>query len=145
MATLVDAFDEILKPQFTRFNHGRKRPTEQSIERLTEQADPPGETGPETVKYYLVEVELGYLRDINAQPSIFPAARMTYLSKRGRLNHCLVKTVPNENGDLEPKSNIKPVAIRPWKEGEPASDEQWQDYAAVLVDAHGLDIPRKGN
>lgn len=138
MVTLVDAFDEILKPQFTRFKQGRKRPTEQSIERLTEKYGPPGEEDHETVTYYLVEVELGYLRDINARPATFPASRMTYLSKGGRLTRCLVKATPTADGELEPKSGVKPAVVRPWIEGTKVTDGQWQEYAPVLHHAHSL-------
>lgn len=138
MNALTKALDNLIKPKFTRFNRGRKRPTKQSIERLTEEFGPPSEEDHHTVTYYLVEVELGYLRDINARPTTFPAARMTYLSEGGRLNRCLVKATPTEDGELEPKSGVKPAVVRPWMEGSAATEEQWQEYAPVLHRAHGL-------
>jgi hypothetical protein len=138
MTALTQALDEVLKPKFTRFNQGRKRPTEQSIKRLAEKYGPPGEEDHQTVTYYLVEVELGYLRDINARPTTFPASRMTYLSEGGRLARCLVKATPTDDGEIEPKSGVKPAVVRPWTEGTKATDDQWQEYAPVLHHAHGL-------
>ncbi|MHC3381647.1 hypothetical protein [Haloarcula sp. H-GB5] len=140
MNALTKALDDILKPKFTRFNRGRKRPTKRSIERLTKEYGPPGEEDHHTVTYYLVEVELGYLRDLNANPPTYPAARITYLSEDGRLNQCVMKAVPNEDGKLEPKSGVKPVVVRPWMEGTAATKEQWQEYAPILHRAHGLSL-----
>ncbi|KZX46210.1 hypothetical protein [Haloarcula sp. K1] len=140
MNALTKALDDILKPEFTRFNRGRKRPTKRSIERLTKEYGPPGEEDHHTVTYYLVEVELGYLRDLNANPPTYPAARITYLSEDGRLNQCVMKAVPNEDGKLEPKSGVKPVVVRPWMEGTAATEEQWQEYAPILHRAHGLSL-----
>lgn len=138
MNSLAKAFDQILKPRFTRYRHGRKRPTKASIERLTEEYGGPGECDHQTILYYLVEVELGYLRDISARPTIFPAVRMTYLSETGRINTSLVKAVPTDDGELEPKAGLHPTAVRPWAEGRKATDEEWQEFAPVLHRAHGL-------
>lgn len=138
MNSLVKAFDNVLKPRFTGYQQGRKRPTKASIDRLTEEYGEPDEGDHRTVLYYLVEVELGYVRDISARPTIFPAARMTYLSKSGRINTCLVKAVPTDDGELEPKAGLRPTAVRPWIEGREATTEEWQEYAPVLLRAHGL-------
>ena len=138
MNSLAKAFDSVLKPRFTRYRNGRKRPTKASIERLTEKYGESEDEDHRTVLYYLVEVELGYVRDISARPTIFPAARMTYLSKTGRINTCLVKAVPTDEGKLEPKAGLKPTAVRPWVEGRRATTEEWQSYGPTLQRAHGL-------
>jgi hypothetical protein len=142
MSTIAEAFDEFLSPTFTRFKHGRKRPIEQSIQRLSEKYDTPASAGSDETTYYLVEVELGYLKDIHAQPAVFPAARMWYMSRNGRVNRCLTRAEPTDDGDLEPVSSVDPIVVRPWEEGTRASDHQWQEFAPVLVNAHGLSLPQ---
>lgn len=138
MSEVVNAVRDILKPEFTRYRGQRLHPTKKSIDRLAEKYGDDGEEDHRLVRYYLVEVELGVLEDIRANPSVFPAARMTYMTTGGRLNRCATRAEPEEDGQLDPVGEVKPAAVRPWIEGWSADEDEWRRYAPILQRAHGI-------
>ncbi|MDS0243130.1 MULTISPECIES: hypothetical protein [unclassified Haloferax] len=145
MSALVKAISEMFDPEFTRYNGQQLYPTKKSIDRLTEKYGTAGKEDHRTVRYYLVEVELGVLEDIRADPSVFPAARMTYMTTGGRLNRCITRAEPEEDGQLDPVGELWPTAIRPWIEGWSADEDEWQRYAPVLQRAHGIQFDNSNN
>ena len=137
-SALVGAIRDMFEPEFTRFKGQKLHPTKKSIDRLTEKYGNLGEEDHRLVRYYLVAVELGILEDIRADPTVFPAARMTYMTPGGRINTCVVRAEPEEDGQLDPVGDVKPTAVRPWIEGRSAEKDEWREYARILHRAHGI-------
>ena len=137
-SALVKSVRDMFKPEFSRYKGQRLHPTKKSIDRLSEKYGNPGEEDHRTVRYYLVEVELGVLEDIRADPTVFPAARMTYMTTGGRLNRGTTRAEPEEDGQLDPVGDVMPSAVRPWIEGWSADEEEWREYAPILHHAHGI-------
>jgi hypothetical protein len=141
--SIAKAVSELMEPEFTAYQQSAKIPTEEAVEALQDKYGIGGSEGAGRVRFYLVEVELGVLRDAFANPPTFPAAKLTYLSASGQLLSDTVRAKPTTEGELEPTTGVVPVGFDRRHKGQPASEEVWETYKPVLRDAHGVSGERR--
>lgn len=138
--SIAKAVSSLTEPEFTPYQQSTKIPTEDAVDALEEKYGVAGTEDSDGVRYYLVEVALGVVKDLFANPATFPAAKCTYMSADGLIVTDTVRAAPTPDGGLDPVTRLVPSGVTSRNEGRPASATEWESYAPILRSAHGVSL-----